>query len=69
MDEYPNWEGYGGNGGDCANFVLQCLYAGGKEMRGTDATAPRSWFSFGTASRDLSSVTVPVRIYHMRDSY
>lgn len=26
---YPDWTSYGG---DCANFVSQCLYAGGKKM-------------------------------------
>lgn len=29
LDEYPNLNGIGG---DCANFVSQCIYAGGKAM-------------------------------------
>lgn len=29
LDEYPNLNNIGG---DCANFVSQCIYAGGKEM-------------------------------------
>ena len=41
---YPNWGSYGG---DCANFVSQCLYAGGKPMVGRDAKSVNSWFSRG----------------------
>lgn len=41
---YPNWGRYGG---DCANFVSQCLYAGGKPMVGRDAKSVNSWFSRG----------------------
>lgn len=44
---YPDWTDWGG---DCANFASQCLYAGGKTMRGTDPTDAKSWFSSGTAN-------------------
>ncbi len=47
---YPDWEIYGG---DCANFVSQCLYAGGKQMTGVPGTAESAqdwsnWFSKGS---------------------
>lgn len=47
--EYPNWKSYGG---DCANFISQCLYAGGKSMKGTPGTTSAAdnksnWFSKG----------------------
>lgn len=49
-DEYPDWSTYGG---DCANFVSQCLYAGGKQWSGTPGTSEAAqdfsnWFSKGT---------------------
>ena len=48
---YPDWTEYGG---DCANFISQCLYAGGKTMRGTPGTTSAAenwsnWFSTGTS--------------------
>jgi len=47
---YPNWTS---SGGDCANFVSQCLYAGGEKMVGStgasNATVATNWFSSGTA--------------------
>lgn len=33
---YPN---YGLSGGDCTNFVSQCIYAGGLSMKGSSASA------------------------------
>lgn len=49
---YPDWTDYGG---DCANFVSQCLYAGGKSMCGvpglsSSAQSTSSWFSYWTAN-------------------
>lgn len=46
---YPNWNSAGG---DCANFVSQCLYAGGKAMKGTPGSSSSAsnlsnWFSRG----------------------
>lgn len=46
---YPSWASAGG---DCANFVSQCLYAGGKPMKGTPGSASSAsnwsnWFSRG----------------------
>lgn len=38
---YPNFENMGG---DCANFVSQALRAGGKSMKGTDASNFSNWF-------------------------
>jgi len=44
---YPSWDSLGG---DCANFISQCLYAGGKAMVGVGGTASdfNNWFSSGT---------------------
>ncbi|MCM1500183.1 MAG: amidase domain-containing protein [Clostridium sp.] len=48
---YPDWSSYGG---DCANFISQCLYAGGKSMKGTPGTSAAAqdwsnWFSTGSS--------------------
>lgn len=48
---YPDWTSYGG---DCANFISQCLYAGGKSMKGTPGTSTAAqnwsnWFSKGSS--------------------
>lgn len=48
---YPDWNSAGG---DCANFISQCLYAGGKSMKGTPGTKEAAenfanWFSKGTS--------------------
>ena len=48
---YPDWTSYGG---DCANFISQCLYAGGKSMVGTPGTSTAAqnwsnWFSSGSS--------------------
>ena len=58
-DEYPDWTTYGG---DCANFVSQCLYAGGKPWSGTPGTSEAAqdfsnWFSTGTTlnTKNVSS--------------
>lgn len=46
--DYPNWETYNpGYTWDCANFVSQCLFAGGKSMEGSDPTSFSNWFSYG----------------------
>lgn len=57
--EYPDWTGYGG---DCANFISQCLYAGGKSMEGTPGTSAAAqdwsnWFSKGSScnTKNVSS--------------
>lgn len=54
--EYSNCDGHGG---DCANFVSQCLYAGGKPMKGTPGSASSAedfsnWFSKGTARSTIN---------------
>lgn len=56
---FPNWEG---EGGDCANFVSQCLYAGDKQMRNYDGdvTNSRNWFSYGNIA-DASKVSSTFR--------
>lgn len=48
---YPDWTSYGG---DCANFISQCLYAGGRGMRGTPGSSAAAqdwanWFSTGSS--------------------
>lgn len=50
----PNYSNWSSAGGDCANFVSQCLYAGGKKMKGTPGSSSSAanfsnWFSSGTA--------------------
>lgn len=56
---YPDWTSYGG---DCANFISQCLYAGGKNMKGTPGTSDaaqnwENWFSKGSScnTKNVSS--------------
>lgn len=53
---YPDWTPYGG---DCANFVSQCLYAGGKSMSGSPGSSSAqdwgNWFSYGS---DLNTSNV-----------
>ncbi len=56
---YPDWTSYGG---DCANFISQCLYAGGKNMEGTPGTSEAAqdwsnWFSTGSScnTKNVSS--------------
>lgn len=53
---YPDW------GADCANFISQCLYEGGKPMEGTPGTQSaaenwKNWFSKGntTTTKNVSS--------------
>jgi hypothetical protein len=48
-----NYSDWNSAGGDCANFISQCLYAGGKSMAGTPGTKVAAenfanWFSKGT---------------------
>lgn len=55
---YPDWNSAGG---DCANFISQCLYAGGKSMKGTPGTKEAAenfanWFSKGT-SQNVKNVS------------
>lgn len=55
---YPDWNSAGG---DCANFISQCLYAGGKKMKGTPGTKEAAenfsnWFSKGT-SQNVKNVS------------
>lgn len=56
---YPDWTPYGG---DCANFISQCLYAGGMQMKGTPGTDGAAqdfsnWFSKGSTcnTKNVSS--------------
>ena len=42
--EYPNWDSYGG---DCANFVSQCLVAGGLDMENGNSNTALNWYSYG----------------------
>ena len=52
--EFPN---YTGMGGDCACFVSQCLYAGGKQMVGTNAADFSNWFCRTNDSNQFSKVS------------
>jgi hypothetical protein len=51
---YPNFESLGG---DCANFVSQALHAGGKSMKGTDASNFSNWFCRTSSTNQLSKVS------------
>ena len=51
---YPNFENMGG---DCANFVSQALRAGGKSMKGTDASNFSNWFCRTNSTNKLSKVS------------
>lgn len=56
--DYPDWTN---EGGDCANFVSQCLHAGGNPMRGTSGSSSEAedwsnWFSSGT-TRNVKKVS------------
>lgn len=57
---YPNWSNYG----DCANFVSQCLRAGGKGMKGkagsSSAANFSNWFSYGK-TQNTSNVSATWR--------
>ena len=54
---YPDWNEYGG---DCANFISQCLRAGGKKYEGipgkSDSSSFKYWFSKGNKT-DTSMVS------------
>lgn len=67
---YPDWSSYGG---DCANFISQCLYAGGKNMKGTPGTSEEAdnwsnWFSKGT-SCNTEKVSSTWRVANAFKSY
>jgi len=58
-EDYPDWSS---EGGDCANFISQCLYAGGMPMKGTPGTQAAAenfanWFSKGNkrVTKNVSS--------------
>lgn len=46
----PDWDDYGGMGGNCQNYVSQCLYAGGIPMD-TAGDAVWKWYG-GTVAND-----------------
>lgn len=54
---YPDWNSYGG---DCANFISQCLHDGGKAMKGSAGSSSAAnfsnWFSYGNKA-DTSKVS------------
>lgn len=61
-NKYGDWTDYGG---DCANFVSQCLYAGGKQIiglpSGQDAVNDyTNWFCYSTTT-DTSMVSATWR--------
>ena len=49
----PAWDDYAGMGGNCQNYVSQCLYAGGIPMDTTGA-AVWKWFD-GTVANDTTA--------------
>lgn len=48
---------YNGRGGDCANFVSQCLAAGGMQMKGTNASNFNNWFCRTNNYEEYSKVS------------
>ena len=59
-----NWERYNpdypcftGWGGDCANFVSQCLYAGGMQMVGSNASRFSNWFCRTNVAEEFSKTS------------
>ena len=52
--EYPDFDEWGG---DCANFVSQCLYAGGMQMIGTDASNFNNWFCRTSITEEFSKTS------------
>lgn len=54
---YPNYSDVE-PGGDCANFISQCLYAGGMPMIGYDANDPlRNWFCYSSYLWDIHKIS------------
>ena len=53
----PDFPNYTGMGGDCACFVSQCLYAGGKQMVGTNAASFSNWFCRTSDRNQFSKVS------------
>ena len=58
----PQYESFVGNGGDCANFVSQCLIAGGLNMT-------RNWHSIGTKSRIWYMITGNEYLYDVSPAW
>ena len=52
--EYPDFNPWGG---DCANFVSQCLHAGGMQMVGTDASNFNNWFCRTSITEQFSKTS------------
>ncbi len=52
--KYPS---YAGNGGDCANFISQALHAGGKPMKGSNATNFNNWFCRSNHLWDVNKIS------------
>jgi len=53
-EDYPDFNAWGG---DCANFVSQCLHAGGMQMKGTDATNFNNWFCRTSVTEEFSKTS------------
>ena len=53
-EDYPRYSNYGG---DCANFVSQCLAAGGMQMVGTNYANFNNWFCRTSDTEQFSKVS------------
>jgi len=53
----PDFPNYNGMGGDCACFVSQCLYAGGMQMVGSNASNFSNWFCRTSDRNQFSKVS------------
>lgn len=53
----PDFPAYDDYGGDCANFVSQCLYAGGMKMVGTNTSNFNNWFCRTKNTEQVSKVS------------
>ena len=50
----PNYADFSGNGGDCTNFISQCLYAGGISQHVGTAYSTNSWFYKTSTNRSAT---------------
>ena len=53
-EAYPCFVGWGG---DCANFVSQCLYAGGMQMVGSNASSFSNWFCRTSVTEEFNKTS------------
>ncbi len=65
LDYNDDWPNYNSVGGDCANFVSQCLYAGGMPMREGPVYSQDCWFHYSSTNRSSSWTGAKNQHYYM----